>query len=73
MDADHAWFRGRASEPWHEIIRRDDVELVARCGYTRSWTRSEQARGHEAPGEFCPDCHARQAELNERLAGSARH
>ena len=73
MDGDHAWFRARASEPWHEITGRDDVELVARCGYTRSWTRSEQARGHEAPGPRCPDCGALEDALNERLTAAGRH
>ena len=71
MDDGHAWFRGRVSEPWHEILHREDLDLVARCGYTRSWTKSEQARGVTPPGTSCADCDERRAALPEHLAVSA--
>lgn len=72
MDGDHAWFRARPSEPWHEIASRDDLELIARCGFVRTWTRSEQARGATAPGETCAECAARVVELGNRLTVAAR-
>ena len=71
MDGDHAWFRARPSEPWHEIASRDDLELIAPCGFVRTWTKSEQARGAVAPGPTCEACASRVAEVDERQTAAA--
>ena len=53
---DHAWFRAGNEQPWHEVWRRDDLKLIARCGYERSWARSQQVRATTAPASPCPLC-----------------
>jgi hypothetical protein len=72
MDSDHAWFRAGAKEAWHEVTSREDTELVARCGSTHSWTRSQQVRSASAPEPSCEACAALRARLPERIAATLR-
>ena len=72
MDTDHAWFRAGTKDAWHEVTSRQDTELVARCGYTHSWTRSQQMRATSAPEPSCAACDALRAQLTPRVAAAIR-
>ena len=53
---ERAWFRAGTEQLWHEVWHRDDLSLIARCGYERSWARSQQKRALTVPEPRCKRC-----------------